>query len=110
MVPLKRSCIQRLHCKSSLTCMKTVLPKFKDTPGVRGSLKRASSTRLRQLPVEAETRRSSLQSDLLPYVHHRRLYESLEQRTLLDDYLLESEFATRQGEARFQNVHDFTSS
>ena len=73
-VPLKRSCIQRLHCKSLLTCMRTVLPESRDTPGVQGSLKKqASRTRLQQLPVEIETRRSSLQSDLLPCIHHRRL-------------------------------------
>ncbi len=73
-VPLKRSCIQRLHYKSSPTCMRTVLPMSKDTPGVEGPVKKkASSTMLRQLQVETKTRRSFLQSDLLPCVHHRRL-------------------------------------
>jgi len=50
-VSLKHPCIQRLHCKSSLTYMKTVLPESKDSPSAqRSSTKRASSTP-RQLPV-----------------------------------------------------------
>jgi hypothetical protein len=51
-VSLKHSCIQRLHCKSSLTYVKTVLPKSKDSPGAqRSSTKKASSTTPRQFPV-----------------------------------------------------------